>query len=191
LKAKGISQQFLTLHVGAGTFRPVKTENALEHPMHRERVIVTRENVEIFAKAGKILPVGTTSVRTLESLYWYGVNLLDDPKAVFRVEKLAPYQERNSLPSRKEVGEAILKKMDTEGFQKLVGETEIMIVPGYSFKACDALITNFHQPGSTLMLLIAALIGEEWKNVYSSALMNYYRFLSYGDSSLLFPIQNV
>lgn len=186
LRTQGVRQSYLTLHVGAGTFRPVQTENALDHPMHRERMVLTKENVRDFAEADKILTVGTTSLRTLESLYWYGVKLLRDPKAPFYLEKLEIYPETASLPSRREAGAVILEKMEREGKEQIGGETEIMIVPGYTFRACDALLTNFHQPQSTLMLLVSALVGQDWRKIYQEALDNQYRFLSYGDSSLLF-----
>lgn len=186
LQQKGIRQSYLTLHVGAGTFRPVQEKNALDHPMHRERMVLSRQNVLDFIEAEKIIPVGTTSLRTLESLYWYGVKLLQNPEAPFYLEKLEIYAEGAELPTRAEAGRAVLEKMEREGRSQMGGETEIMIVPGYHFRACDALITNFHQPRSTLILLVAALISEDWRTVYEEALQNEYRFLSYGDSSLLF-----
>ena len=134
---------------------------------------------------GKIVTVGTTSVRTLESLYWYGVKLLEGKGEELRIEKLFPYEERENLPSAQKSYEAILIYMKEKGLQTIMGTTEIFIFPGYEFKIVKGLITNFHQPGSTLILLIASILGEDWRRVYRDALANDYRFLSYGDSSLL------
>lgn len=188
LKAKGFGQNYLTLHVSAGTFQPIKTENVLEHPMHEEQVEVTKENILALLEAeGPTIPVGTTSMRTLESMYWYGVKLLHNPASEFFVEKLFPYEQEKALPSKKEALEAILHKMEKEQIEKLHGSTEIFIFPGYTFRVCEGIITNFHQPGSTLMLLVAALVGDDWQKIYDHALSNNYRFLSYGDSSLLLP----
>jgi S-adenosylmethionine:tRNA ribosyltransferase-isomerase len=186
LRLKNIHQDFLTLHVSAGTFQPIKTENVLEHPMHSEQIVATKENIQNIIKAtGKIIPVGTTSMRSLESLYWFGARLINGIED-FSIQKLEPYQS-NSTPSRNLAFQAILEWMNKNSLTHIVGKTEIFIVPGYQFRACDGLITNFHQPGSTLMLLVAALIGEDWKKVYQEAISNDYRFLSYGDSSLLLP----
>lgn len=206
LTNQGIDEEFLTLHVGAGTFQPVKVQNAVEHTMHSEQVVFTKENLtRLLAKVGNIVVVGTTSMRALESLYWMGVkevrsrrSEVEGPKleasdgksdmGSFFVEKLFPYQHNNStLPSPKEALEAILALMQVQNLPEIVGETEIMILPGYQFKLCKGLITNYHQPGSTLMLLVAALVGNDWKRIYAEALQNNYRFLSYGDSSLLLP----
>lgn len=188
LKNKGIKEEFLTLHVSAGTFQPIKVDDVTDHPMHSEQVVISRANLQNLIKANTIIPVGTTSMRTLESLYWYGAKLLESGgDSTFAVAKLAPYQEYESLPSRNAAFEAVLDLMLKEKKEELIGETEIFIFPGYDFKVCDALITNFHQPGSTLILLVAAFIGEDWKKVYDYALDNDFRFLSYGDSSLLVP----
>lgn len=177
---------YVTLHVSAGTFQPVKVSNALDHAMHEERIIVTKRNVEnLLLENRKIIAVGTTSLRTLESAYWYGAKLLDDWEAPFKIDKLDPYIDTTALPSKKESLQAILEMMSRKRVDSISGETSIYIVPGYRFKVVDALITNFHQPGSTLMLLVAAFIGEDWKKIYQQALDNDYRFLSYGDSSLL------
>lgn len=186
LRKKGIQEAALTLHVSAGTFQPIKVDNVIEHPMHSEQMEVRRETVEkLLAHSGKIVAVGTTSVRTLESMYWYGVNLIEKKGSIFAVEKLVPYQSRSNLPSRKEVLTAILEEMKRSSQDTLLGTTEIFLFPGYQFRLVDGLITNFHQPGSTLMLLISAILGEDWKKVYQEALNKNYRFLSYGDSSLL------
>ena len=180
---------YLTLHVSAGTFQPIKEANVLDHSMHSEQLVVTADNVKAIAIAqGPIVAVGTTSMRTLESLYWFGVMLQQNPEASFRVSRLFPYQHGlNQLPTLVQAMEQIARYMQTKGIDTLNGETEIFIVPGYRFRACQGLITNFHLPKSTLILLIAALIGKDWRAVYNYALQQSYRFLSYGDSSLLLP----
>lgn len=184
LAQKGIDQAFVTLHVGAGTFQPVKVLSAIEHAMHAEQVVFTQELLEKLHKnLGRIIAVGTTSIRALESLYWYGVRLLQGEKS-FWIEKLSPYQTEQ-VPSAINSLEAVLNYMREENLTELVGETEIMIFPGYEFKLCKGLITNYHQPNSTLMLLVAAFVGTDWRKIYDEALANDYRFLSYGDSSLL------
>ena len=187
LKAKGIAHDFVTLHVSAGTFQPVKVENAVEHVMHNEQVVVTRGNLDHLLSGRYIVPVGTTSMRTLESLYWYGVKLLKDPEAVFTISQHEAYAAANRWPSRDEALRAVVAYMERNHLDLLTGETSIYIMPGYTFRVCEALITNFHQPGSTLILLVAAFIGEDWRKVYKESLANGYRFLSYGDSSLLIP----
>jgi len=184
LKKKNITFDYLTLHVSAGTFQPVKVQNAVEHVMHEEQVIVIRENIENLLKGQLTVAVGTTSLRTLESIYWYGVKLAIDPTSKFSVHQEDAYQLK-AIDKSKALN-AVLKKMDDENIDQLIGKTSIYILPGYDFKMADALITNFHQPGSTLMLLVAAYVGHDWKNIYESALAANYRFLSYGDSSLLF-----
>ncbi len=186
LRKKGIQEAALTLHVSAGTFQPIKVETVEEHPMHSEQLEIKLETIEKLLKhEGKIVAVGTTSVRTLESMYWFGVQLLENRGGIFQIEKLAPYTRRETLPTRKEALEAIVKEMNARSVDSLLGTTEIFLFPGYQFQLLDGLITNFHQPGSTLVLLIAALLGKDWKMVYQEALANNYRFLSYGDSSLL------
>ena len=189
LKAKGHSTDFLTLHVSAGTFQPIKSENVVEHTMHEEQVVIKRANLEaLLAPAGPVVAVGTTALRTLESTYWYGVKLLQNPDLDFRVEKLDPYQDYpQPLPSRAEAMQAVIDRMERLGVQQLVGETEIFCFPTYQFRVVEGLITNFHLPESTLILLIAAFIGQDWRKVYEEALEKEYRFLSYGDSSLLLP----
>lgn len=184
LEKKNIALDYLTLHVSAGTFQPVKVQNSSEHTMHEEQVVVTRENIENLLKQRLAVAVGTTSLRTLESIYWYGVKLTHDFTLPFSIGQEDAYRLE---PVDKSVAlEAVLKKMDYEKIDHLMGETSIYILPGYEFRIADALITNFHQPGSTLMLLVAAFVGEDWKKIYESALAGGYRFLSYGDSSLLF-----
>lgn len=187
LQNKGIRRSFLTLHVGAGTFQPIKVSSVTEHRMHSEQVVFTRELInELLLNTETIVPVGTTSLRSLESLYWYGVKLYRSETTSFQIEKLYPYPfEESELPSAKESLRAIAAFMDQEKLDHIVGETEIFIFPGYKFRLCKGLVTNYHQPGSTLILLVAALIGENWKRIYQEALDKGYRFLSYGDSSLL------
>jgi S-adenosylmethionine:tRNA ribosyltransferase-isomerase len=187
IEKKGVGVDFLTLHVSAGTFLPVKTTNALDHQMHSEQVVVQKSIIEkLLIDDQKVIAVGTTSMRTLESLYWYGVKLIADNTAEFIVYKMDPYELANNI-TKKESLRAIYNKMTSEGLEFIAGETSIYIVPSYSFKICNGLITNFHQPSSTLMLLVAAFVGDDWKKIYEAALKNEYRFLSYGDSSLLLP----
>ena len=186
LRQKEFGMDFLTLHVSAGTFQPVKADNAIDHEMHSEQIVVNSRNIENLLSDKMIIAVGTTSMRTLESLYWYGVKLIQDSKADFIINQFDPYK----LPfhySKKEAFEAVAAKMKAENLETITGTTSIFILPGYSFNVCEALITNFHQPGSTLMLLVAAFIGNDWRKIYQQALDNGYRFLSYGDSSLLLP----
>jgi S-adenosylmethionine:tRNA ribosyltransferase-isomerase len=187
LADKEVKEDFLTLHVSAGTFQPIKTENIKEHTMHSEQVILNRANIKNIIHSDRITAVGTTSMRTLESAYWYGHMLLQDPIATFEIPKLYPYDliEKGDLPSKKDAFQAILDHMNKKGVENITGTTEIFIFPGYEFQVVDRLITNFHQPGSTLILLIAAFVGNNWRAIYNEALNNEYRFLSYGDSSLL------
>lgn len=190
LKAKGIQRDFITLHVGAGTFQPIKNTDVISHNMHKEQIVFTKENIEnILEKAEQIIAVGTTSLRALESLYWFGVKVREFTQPVtFFIEKLFPYQSQEEvLPSLEEAMSNILEYMEKLGLKDLLGETEIFIFPSYQFKVCKGLITNYHLPASTLILLIASFIGEDWRKVYQEALDNDYRFLSYGDSSLLLP----
>lgn len=187
----GFSTDFITLHVGAGTFQPIKAEKATDHRMHEEKIIFTKENLENLIEHGdKIICVGTTSCRSLESLYWFGVKLLSTKGQIeFNVDQSFPYQYRGSLPSRMECLTLILDYMSRHNIKELIGATSIFIYPGYKFKMTDGLITNFHQPNSTLLLLIASLVGDDWKRIYRFALEKNYRFLSYGDSSLLLPFR--
>ena len=187
LAKKGIGKAFLTLHVGAGTFQPIKVENVQEHHMHSEQVVYTRELVEkLRQRVQHIVAVGTTSMRSLESLYWFGVKLLRQEADEFWVEKLYPYQfEEAELPTAADALRAVIDFLNKKNWDEITGQTEILIFPGYRFRLCRALITNYHQPGSTLILLVAAFVGEDWRKIYSEALTSDYRFLSYGDSSLL------
>ncbi len=186
LKGQGHKVEFLTLHVSAGTFQPIKVENAIEHEMHNEQVIVSYENLRQLLASNFTIAVGTTSMRTLESLYWYGVKLINDPNEEFIINQFDPYRSPTQIPVDAAL-QAILRKMENDKIETIAGDTSIMIMPGYDFKVTNGLITNFHQPGSTLMLLVAAFVGQDWKRIYQEALQNEYRFLSYGDSSLLIP----
>ena len=183
---KNIHHDFLTLHVSAGTFQPIKSEKPEEHIMHEEQIIVTRTNLENLLVPGRLITaVGTTSMRTLESLYWFGCKLAHDSESEFRINQNDPYT-MDGVPVDQALN-AVLDHMHKNGVDELVGETAIYIRPGYSFRVCKALITNFHQPASTLILLVAAFVGNKWRAIYEEALNKEYRFLSYGDSSLLIP----
>ncbi|MEM8965004.1 MAG: S-adenosylmethionine:tRNA ribosyltransferase-isomerase [Bacteroidota bacterium] len=188
LQRKGVTFNQLTLHVGAGTFQPIKANEIQQHDMHSEQMVISRKNIEKLLTSDQIITaVGTTSMRTLESLYWYGVHLSQEPDANFQIAKLYPYQPNVPSLSLSESMSEVLDRMNRLGTDTLVGETEIFIFPGYQFRVCQGLITNFHLPKSTLILLIAAFVGEDWKKIYQHALDSEYRFLSYGDSSLLLP----
>jgi len=186
LKQKKINYDYLTLHVGAGTFKPVG-ENGLEnHEMHTEQVLINRQLIEkLVENLGKVIAVGTTSVRTLESLYWFGVKLESDKTAIFEIKQFDPYGDFSSegLAVEKAL-QNVLEYMDKLGMENLPGATQLMIFPGYKYRMINGMVTNFHQPRSTLLLLIAAWLGNEWKEIYEYALENDFRFLSYGDSCL-------
>jgi S-adenosylmethionine:tRNA ribosyltransferase-isomerase len=186
IRQRGIVMEELTLHVSAGTFQPIKDNNISLHQMHAEEMVVTRQNIKQLLAARTRIAVGTTSMRTMESLYWFGAKLMNNKTASFQVSQYEPY-ENLSPPSFQNSMEAILQKMDMDKSDVLTGHTGIFIYPGYTFRVCHGLITNFHMPGSTLILLVAAFIGNDWKKIYHDALENDYRFLSYGDSSLLIP----
>ncbi len=196
LEKKGIQKDFFTLHVGAGTFLPIKEENVKDHDMHSEELIIDAKNLEnILNNQGHIVAVGTTSMRVLETLYWLGMKIQSgttplsaDPEYSFELLKEEPYQYATSDHLSLEASiQAILDYMKAKGLPIIVGKTQLFIVPGYAFKVCNGLITNYHMPQSTLILLVAAFIGEDWRRVYQEALDNGYRFLSYGDSSVLMP----
>lgn len=190
LKDRGVDTAFVTLHVGAGTFRPVKTNRLADHPMHEEQIFVSRNTLTIIRDAVRtkrpIIPVGTTSLRTLESLYWCGVNRTSLSPGYTQplVAQWTPYEKRVIVSAEKALNQ-LLDGLDMQGEHMLMGSTQILIAPGYQFRLANGLITNFHQPRSTLLLLIAALVGQDWRHVYDYALLNDFRFLSYGDSSLL------
>ena len=186
LHTKGIKTMELTLHVGAGTFQPVKAEEIGGHAMHAEKIEVSKEFIQnLIENLGNIVAVGTTSVRTLESLYYLGVQLHNGDISLL-VNQWEPYESEKVLSAR-EALEAILNYMEKTQSNILYATTQIMIVPGYKFNIVNVLITNFHQPKSTLLLLLAAFVGEKWRELYEYALNNDYRFLSYGDSSVLIP----
>jgi len=187
LAGKGIPGINLTLHVGAGTFVPVKHDNAMLHDMHAEHFFVRRESLEkLTGSHERLIAVGTTSVRMLESLYWIGAGkpLQDLCGKDIYLDQWEPYGIRTHA-TRNQVFTRLLEYIDRQGIDELHVTTKIMIVPGYQFRMTDGMITNFHQPGSTLLLLVAAFTGEDWRKIYQFALENDYRFLSYGDSSLL------
>ncbi|MFN5628082.1 MAG: S-adenosylmethionine:tRNA ribosyltransferase-isomerase [Bacteroidota bacterium] len=191
LKEKKINTSELTLHVGAGTFLPVKSEKMIDHKMHSERIFVKKEFLKQLMETLKVknmvIAVGTTSVRTIESLYWIGLKIkngfvLKDKEIL--VEQWDAYEINEEIGLLDSLQE-IINYLDSNNLDEIEGETKIIIAPGYKFKFINGLITNFHQPQSTLLLLISALVGDNWKKIYDYALKNKFRFLSFGDSSLL------
>ncbi|MEA4948326.1 MAG: S-adenosylmethionine:tRNA ribosyltransferase-isomerase [Petrimonas sp.] len=191
LRKKGVKPAHVTLHVGAGTFKPVKSETIGNHDMHTEFISVPRETVQaLYENENSLIVVGTTSMRTVESLYYVGKKILQQPDidpAELVVFQWEPYDEENPILPKLAL-KSIIDYLDKNSLDQLLALTQIMIVPGYEFHYPQAMITNFHQPQSTLLLLIASFIGENWLQVYEYALQNDYRFLSYGDSSLLWRI---
>jgi S-adenosylmethionine:tRNA ribosyltransferase-isomerase len=188
LQTRNIEIAKLTLHVGAGTFKPVKAERMADHAMHEERVIIGVDVIEQLAACkGRVMAVGTTSLRSLESLYWTALRLKNKPNSEWKIQvsQWEPYESGYLPDSFQKLMAWLAKGMHARGIQALTGSTGLLIAPGYSLKVAEGLITNFHQPNSTLLLLVAAVIGDDWKMVYTHALENGYRFLSYGDSSLL------
>lgn len=190
LKHKPIEMAEVTLHVGAGTFKPVKTETIDLHSMHAEVFSVKYDflrRLQAQLSSGKpVVAVGTTSVRTLESLYWLGCLSMTETAFQPEVQQWMPYDRDDAYPPETAI-QALIDYMDTFGMQTLEASTQIMIAPSYRFRIVQQIITNFHQPQSTLLLLIGAFIGSSWKEVYDYALEHEFRFLSYGDSSLLIP----
>lgn len=185
IKDKGIDVETVCLHVGAGTFLPVKNSEVAKHPMHREPFVVTLDFLKDLRHSGKsVIAVGTTSVRTLESLYYIGVSCLETG-APADVEQWAPYTREYGWTTE-EALDAIIDYLERNSMDKLSVGTRIIIVPGFKFRIVDMLVTNFHQPESTLILLVSAFVGGDWKTIYDYALSNGFRFLSYGDSSLLY-----
>ena len=185
IAGRGVDIENVCLHVGAGTFLPVKSSTIASHPMHREPFSVSRNLLSrILSATGGITAVGTTSVRTLESLYYAGASCIEKGHPE-DVTQWAPY-EREWTYSTKEALEALVKYLDDNGLDKLQIGTRIIIVPGFDFRLVDRMVTNFHQPQSTLLLLISAFVGGDWQTIYNYALGHGFRFLSYGDSSLLF-----
>jgi S-adenosylmethionine:tRNA ribosyltransferase-isomerase len=190
LKSANIQQLQVTLHVGAGTFMPVKSEKIGDHIMHAEWIDVEIETIERVLKNShfQIIPVGTTSFRTIETLYWMGLKAFLNPNANIQqleVKQWDAYQFNDNEISVEQSIESLLTWMELNNLQKLVCKTQILIAPPYQLKIAKGIITNFHQPKSTLLLLISAIVGDNWKDIYNYALRNNFRFLSYGDSSLL------
>lgn len=190
LSLRGVAKGFVTLHVGAGTFKPVKSETMAEHEMHAEWIDVSLTLIEqLIAREGKrIIAVGTTSLRTLESLYWMGAKLLNHVVPDFQhlaVSQWEPYELQDEAPPMKHALQALADWMLQNHRTRLITRTQILIAPGYEFKVASGLVTNFHQPRSTLLLLIAAWTGDDWRKIYDYAISHQFRFLSYGDGSLL------
>jgi S-adenosylmethionine:tRNA ribosyltransferase-isomerase len=188
IKARGIKTVELTLHVGAGTFQPVKVKNIHKHEMHCEHFSIHAKAIaSLLENQGKIIAVGTTSVRTLESIYWLGVKLIKNPSDVipsFSLGQWEAYEMATGVSVRESLG-ALLNYINKRKLTYLQAATSILIVPGYEFRMTNGMVTNFHQPRSTLLLLISAWTGNSWKKLYTFAIENMFRFLSYGDSSLL------
>jgi S-adenosylmethionine:tRNA ribosyltransferase-isomerase len=189
LLKKGIQKTGITLHVGAGTFQPVRTKYISDHEMHSEHFFITLKTLKYLNKhTGKIIAVGTTSVRTLESLYWLGVQSINNPRvniSDMKVDQWEPYDSDPEISLPVSIS-ALSTLMHDNKLSEIKASTKIIIVPGYKFRVINGMITNFHQPGSTLLLLISAWTGKNWLKIYDYALKNGFRFLSYGDSSLLF-----
>lgn len=187
LDAHGIDREEVTLHVGAGTFKPVKSEEIGDHDMHTEHIAVRRETIEkLIRYEGKAIAVGTTSVRTLESLYYMGILAMQD-KEDLHVEQWMPYESNTKGIDTCQALSALLEYMDKRNIDVLHSSTQIIIAPGYDFHIVKVMITNFHQPQSTLLLLVSAFVKGDWHSIYDYALANDFRFLSYGDSSILIP----
>ncbi len=187
LSKKSVYPAFITLHVGAGTFKPVVTNNAMDHQMHHEWIGFSESFIRTFLASKKSVVVGTTSLRALESLYWFGLKVLrqNSSNPEFHIRQWEAYEWKGiELPGKNESLHAVLQYMHENDKREIHGTTELMIVPTYTFNMCDYLVTNFHQPKSTLLLLVAAFYGDKWKDTYAYALKNNFRFLSYGDSCL-------
>ena len=194
LHHKGFKTGHVTLHVGAGTFQPVKADHMADHAMHTEPILVTASLLRLLLahRPHPVLAVGTTSLRTLETLYWLGVGLLTVPQTDTKELLVTQWQPYDMAPAAASITpemalQALLHHLAATGTDTLQASTRLLIAPGYQFRLVDGLITNFHQPESTLLLLVAALLGPGWRNVYEHAVAHGYRFLSYGDSSLLLP----
>ena len=190
LTAAGVEREEVTLHVGAGTFKPVKSELIADHEMHEEYIEVRKALIEkIVAAGGEAVAVGTTSVRTLESLYFLGELVAENPSVTqdeLHVNQWTPYNREHSLTTVDSL-KALLEWMERNGLDRVQSHTQIMIAPGYRYRIVKAIVTNFHQPKSTLLLLVSAFVNGDWRTIYDYALANGFRFLSYGDSSLLIP----
>ena len=190
LKSAGVECGEVTLHVGAGTFKPVKSDVIADHEMHEEYIEVSRELVErIIAAGASVVAVGTTSVRTIESLYFLGEAVAENgdvDEQMLAVTQWMPYEREHTLTAL-EALQALLGYMQRRGLDRIHSHTRIMIAPGYRYRIVKAIVTNFHQPKSTLLLLVSAFVNGDWKKIYDYALSHDFRFLSYGDSSLLIP----
>lgn len=190
LTAAGVEREEVTLHVGAGTFKPVKSDLIADHEMHEEYIEVRKVLIEkIVAAGGEAVAVGTTSVRTLESLYFLGERVAENPDVTqdeLHVNQWTPYNREHSLTTVDSL-KALLEWMERNGLDRVHSHTQIMIAPGYRYRIVKAIVTNFHQPKSTLLLLVSAFVNGDWRTIYDYALANGFRFLSYGDSSLLIP----
>ena len=190
LRKKGVDLEELTLHVGAGTFKPVKSEEIEGHEMHTEYISISRSTLrKLIGHNACAIAVGTTSVRTLESLYHIGVTLAANPQVTeeeLHVRQWQPYEKYDEIPPVVAL-QKILDYLDYNGMETLHTSTQIIIAPGYDYKIVKAMITNFHQPQSTLLLLVSAFVKGNWRTIYDYALSHDFRFLSYGDSSLLIP----
>jgi S-adenosylmethionine:tRNA ribosyltransferase-isomerase len=190
LKEKGILSLKLTLHVGAGTFKPVNTPTIRDHSMHKERIQISKSFIESILKNknSKITAIGTTSVRSLESLYWLGLRIIKNGVMPndFLINQWDPYEMDATGITTKEALSAVLDKMRMNGMETINGQTQLIIIPGYRFRLTDIMLTNFHMPRSTLLLLVAAFVGKRWNDIYQKALDEDFRFLSYGDSCLFF-----
>jgi S-adenosylmethionine:tRNA ribosyltransferase-isomerase len=190
LEKKSIAKSFITLHVGAGTFMPVKSETPETHAMHREYLEVSIDFLTQLRNhlPHPIVPVGTTSMRTLESIYWMGKKLIENSNCLpgeLQVNQWDPYEAEENNVSPSDALDALINWMEQHQLTQLMATTQLLIAPGYRFQFTSGLITNFHQPGSTLLLLVGALVGDDWKKIYNYALNHTFRFLSYGDGSLL------
>jgi S-adenosylmethionine:tRNA ribosyltransferase-isomerase len=196
LKANYVDIEYVTLHVGAGTFKPVKAARMEMHEMHAELIDVNKSTIQRLLQALQlgqpVIAVGTTSLRTIESLYWIGVKILQHPGLSgnnISVDQWAPY-EHTAESTAVSVLDSLLAWMAKNNMERIVCKTQIMIAPPYNLKIASALVTNFHQPNSTLLLLVAAVTGNNWKEIYNYALLHQFRFLSYGDGSLLWGMKN-
>lgn len=188
LSSKGIHNQCVTLHVGLGTFRPISTPSVTGHVMHQERFTVSKQTIEalLHHRPGRIVAVGTTAVRTLESLYWLGARLINQGiSPLVPLDQWIPYEtEVDTEVTTEKALKVLIETLEAHHLDDLPSETRLMIVPGYQFRIIEGMVTNFHQPGSSLLLLVAAFLGKDWKKVYDFALMHDFRFLSYGDACL-------
>ncbi|MFT4205411.1 MAG: S-adenosylmethionine:tRNA ribosyltransferase-isomerase [Chitinophagaceae bacterium] len=190
LREKKSSYDFVTLHVGAGTFKPVKAEHIADHDMHYEAMDISlsflQQLLSAIAENRNIVTVGTTSMRTVESLYWMGVKASRNELESLHIEvrQWEPYENTSDI-SAKEAIEGLVRWMRSRHIERLLAKTQIIIAPGYELRIANGLVTNFHQPQSTLILLVAAVVGDRWKSIYQYALDNGFRFLSYGDGNLL------